>query len=105
MSAPAPARRSRPRGPVLRGQISRQWPITVILLMLAGGLLTVQLHHFRAGAYVMALALLGAAALRLLLSPRAAGLLVVRSRLLDVALTGALGFTVLVLAYLIPVPN
>lgn len=66
--------------------------------MLVAGLGTVKLHHFRAGCYLVALAMLAAAGMRLLLPPRRAGLLAVRSRPLDVAVLGTLGLAVLLLA-------
>lgn len=89
----------------MTGSVVRQWPITVTLLVLGSGLLTVWLHHFRAGGYLVAAALLGAAGLRAVLPPRAAGLLVVRGRALDVGVLASLGAAVLVLTFVVPVPE
>lgn len=75
-----------------------QLPVAAALATLLAGLVTVKLHHFRAGCYLVALAMLGAAGLRLVLPTRRAGLLVVRSRPLDVAVLGSLGLAVLLLA-------
>jgi len=79
-----------------------QLPVAVALLTLLAGLGTVKLHHFRAGCYLVALAMVGAAGLRLVLPARRAGLLVVRSRPLDVAVLLALGVAVLLLAKVVP---
>ncbi len=79
-----------------------QLPVAAALLTLLVGLGTVKLHHFRAGCYLVALAMVGAAALRLVLPARRAGLLVVRSRPLDVAVLATLGVAVLLLAKVVP---
>lgn len=75
-----------------------QLPVAAAFGVVLAGLLIVRLHHFRAGSYLMALGMLGAAGLRLVLPARRAGLLVVRSRGLDVAMLTTLGVAVLVLA-------
>lgn len=107
-SRPAPAAGSptrRPPAPAGPGQPARrftQLPVALALLTLLAGLVTVKLHHFRAGCYLVALAMLGAAALRLVLPARRAGLLVVRGRPLDVAVLLTLGVAVLLLAKVVP---
>lgn len=75
-----------------------QLPAALAVATLLAGLVTVKLHHFRAGCYLVALAMLGAAGLRLALPARRAGLLVVRSRPLDVVVLGSFGLAVLLLA-------
>ncbi len=87
----APARRSLP-----------ELPISAVLLVLALGLLVVFVHHFRLGSVILACGVLMAAGLRLTLSARRAGLLVVRGRATDVAVLGALGTAVLILALVVP---
>lgn len=79
-----------------------QLPVALVLLTMLAGLLTVQQHHFRVGCYLLALAMLEAAGLRLLLPTREAGLLAVRGRPLDVAVLLGLGLTVLVLTKVVP---
>lgn len=75
------------------------------MLAVAGaGLVLVATGSWRGGAGVLALALLLAAGLRLGLSPRRAGWLVVRSRAFDAGLLLLLGFAVLALSVVIPRP-
>jgi len=81
-----------------------QWPITVVLTLAAVSLGTVALNHFRRGAVLMAAALVLAFFLRLLLPERDAGMLVVRSRLVDLLTLGAFGLGLSVLAYWVPPP-
>ncbi len=81
---------------------TREAPIMAVLAAVGAGLVLVVLGHWRAGSYVVGLALLLAAGLRLSLPPQQAGLLVVRSRGLDGALLLALGFAVLLLADSVP---
>jgi Protein of unknown function (DUF3017) len=61
-------------------------PILIVLIVVAVGLVLIWAHHPRKGLALVATAFAGAGLGRLLLSPRSAGLLVVRSRALDVAL-------------------
>lgn len=91
MGPPAPSRRSVPEA-----------PITAVLLVVAFGLLVVFVHHFRLGSFIIAFGVMIAAGLRLTLSARRAGLLVVRSRATDVAVLGVLGAAVAVLAMVVP---
>jgi hypothetical protein len=62
------------------------------------GLWLVWVHHPRKGLAMIALALFVAAAIRLVLPPRDAGLLVVRSRLVDVVVLLTMAGAVVVLA-------
>ncbi len=59
---------------------------------------------FRVGAVLLAAAVCAAGLLRALLPARAAGMLVLRSRHVDVLLYGALGVAALTLAVLVPPP-
>jgi hypothetical protein len=60
-------------------------PLVFILAAVAVGLWLVWVHHPRKGLATIALALGAGALLRLVLPPRDAGLLVVRSRIIDVS--------------------
>ncbi|MEP6463740.1 MAG: DUF3017 domain-containing protein [Frankiaceae bacterium] len=77
-------------------------PITAVLVTVGLGVTVTYLHHFRLGCFMVGCGVLLAAALRLRLSARGAGLLVVRSRAWDVAVFLALGVTVLVLTVVVP---
>jgi len=83
----------------------RQWPIIVVLLGVGIALTLVALDYFRRGAVVLAGSVLLAAFLRLLLPDREAGLLVVRSRKVDVAILGAMGILLAVFAFWVPPPR
>ena len=85
--------------------VPREWPITLILLGVAVSLLVVALNHFRRGTVLLALFVLLAAALRLVLPAREAGLLAVRSRLIDVLTLGSLGAGLLFFALIVPPPS
>ena len=83
----------------------QQWPIIVVLLGVAIALTLVALDYFRRGSIVLAGSVLLAAFLRLLLPDREAGLLVVRSRRVDVAVLGILGALLAVFAFWVPPPR
>lgn len=83
----------------------RQWPIFVVLLGVGIALTLVALDYFRRGAVVLAGSVLLAAFLRLLLPDREAGLLVVRSRKVDVAILGVMGILLAVFAFWVPPPR
>jgi hypothetical protein len=85
-----PRRRWRP--PIIRE------PLIAVLAAVAVGLWLVWVHHPRKGLGTIALALAAGALLRLVLPPRDAGLLVVRSRLIDVSVLLVLASVVVVLA-------
>jgi hypothetical protein len=73
-------------------------PLVVILAAVGVGLWLVWAHHPRKGLGTIALALIAAAFLRLILPPRDAGLLVVRSRLVDVVMLLVMAGAVVALA-------
>jgi hypothetical protein len=83
----------------------RQWPLLVVLLGVLVALVLVGLDFFRRGSIVLAGSVLLAAFLRLLLPDREAGLLVVRSRRVDVAVLGALGALLAAFAFWVPPPR
>lgn len=83
----------------------RQWPITVVLIGVAIALGLVAADYFRRGAVVLAGSVLLAAFLRLFLPEKEAGLLVVRSRKVDVAILGTLGLLLAIFAFWVPPPR
>jgi Protein of unknown function (DUF3017) len=83
----------------------REWPITLVLLCVATGLAVVLSNHFRRGSVVISAALLLAALLRLVLPPRRAGLLAVRSRFFDVVVLATLGLAMFATAVVVPPPR
>ncbi len=94
----APAQRSPlyVRRPFLAGLV-RQAPLLAALLAVSGGLLLVTLGHWRRGLVVIGVALMGTAALRLVLPLRRVGLLAVRSRWADVLMLAGTGLAITVL--------
>jgi hypothetical protein len=86
------------------GGVLRELPLIVVLAVVAAGLVLGTLDRWRVGAGVLGVAVVLAGALRLLLPARRAGLLVVRSRQLDVAVLVVLGAALLVLASSVPAP-
>ena len=89
------------RRPFLAGLI-RQLPLLAVLVTVVIGLLLVTFEHWRKGLVVVGLALVGAAALRLLLPVRRVGFLAVRSRPTDVVLMAGAGLALTVIALAIP---
>lgn len=80
----------------------RQAPALLVLGGVAAGLGLVAAGRWRAGLYVVGLALVLGAGLRSGLPERAAGLLAVRGRTLDAVLLLLLGTAVLALASSVP---
>ena len=89
-----------PRGPVRRpfGEL----PTAVVMFIVAFGIVAVSLGHWRRGIFLVGVAALVGAALRLVLRSRDAGLLVVRSRVFDVVALGLMGGAVMALAAIVP---
>jgi hypothetical protein len=86
------------------GVILRQWPL---LLVLGGGvtaLLLVALDGFRLGCILLGASMAFAAIARAVLPARRVGLLVVRSRPLDVLVLAVMGAALVILAVSIPAP-
>ncbi len=83
----------------------RQWPIIVVLTGVGIALTLVAMDHFRRGSVVLAGSVLLASFLRLFLPDREAGLLVVRSRKIDVAVLGVLGALLALFAFWVPPPR
>jgi MFS superfamily sulfate permease-like transporter len=100
-----PRQRQRPplylRRPLVAGLV-RQWPLFIVIVIVAVGLLLVAADEWRRGLVVMGLALILAGLLRLLLPLRRIGFLAVRSRPVDVALTTGAGLAVVVITLATP---
>lgn len=82
----------------------RQLPLFAVLGVVGAGLAVGATGAWRSGALTVGAGIVLAGLLRLTLPVRTAGLLVVRSRRLDVALLLALGTALLVLASSVPQP-
>ena len=82
-----------------------QWPVALVLGGVLAGLVTIAGGYFKSGSAVVGAAVLFGAALRLVLTERAAGLLAVRTRAIDVLTLGALGVALTVLAVVVPPPR
>ena len=82
--------------------VLRELPILTVLCVVAVGLVLGAVVRWRPGALLIGAGLLLAAALRLVLPARRAGLLVVRSRRLDVAALLLLGVALVTLASSVP---
>lgn len=80
----------------------RQWPLLTVLALIVLALLVVLFGRFRIGITMLAAGVVLAFFLRLLLPTRAAGMLAVRSRTLDLGVLAILGATITVLAFWIP---
>jgi hypothetical protein len=80
-------------------------PLLLVILGVAAGIVVAALHRPQAGSWVVCVSLAVAAVLRLVLLPRNAGLLVVRSRRVDVATLAGLALAVGVLAAVTPFPT
>jgi Protein of unknown function (DUF3017) len=79
-------------------------PLVAVVITVGVGIGLVAFRHPRAGIWVVSGGLAGGALLRLLLSPRSAGLLVVRTRRVDVVVLGGLALALGVLAAVTHLP-
>jgi hypothetical protein len=79
-------------------------PMYGVIAGVAVGVAIAALRHPQPGMYVIAAALAAGAVLRLVLRPRSAGLLVVRSRQLDVLVLLTLAIAIGVIAAVTPFP-
>ena len=102
---------TRPAAPVVplrpraRRDWLRQWPITIVLAGVAVAMILIALDYFRRGSIVLSASVLLAAFLRLLLPDEDAGMLVVRSRKVDVITLGVLGVGLTVFTFWVPPPS
>lgn len=83
----------------------RQWPITLVLALVALSLVLIATDHFRRGSVLLAASVILAFFLRLLLPGREAGFLVVRSRRVDVIVLGILGIGLGIFSLWVPAPS
>lgn len=85
-------------------RVRDQWPLALVLLGVAVGLAVVAFGPFRAGSVVVGAAVVFGAFLRAFLPHDTAGLLVVRSRTVDVTTLGVLGVALTLVAFVVPPP-
>lgn len=81
-----------------------QWPLWIVLGVLAIGLVLVVLGHWRRGTVLIGTAPLVGAALRGFLPRHLVGLMQVRSRAFDVTFLLGCGLGIIVLGLAVPVP-
>ena len=79
-------------------------PLVWLLVVVFAGLVLIRAHHTHLGLWMVVGAVGAAAVLRLVLSPRAAGLLAVRNRAFDVAMLAVLTGGLAALVVLVPFP-
>jgi hypothetical protein len=82
-----------------------QWPITLVLAGVAVSMLMIAMDYFRRGSIVLSASVLLAAFLRLLLPDADAGMLVVRSRKIDVLTLAVLGIGLTIFTFWVPPPS
>jgi hypothetical protein len=78
--------------------VKAQIPFSLVMVVVAIGLVRIALYHWREGTVLIGGALLLAAALRALLSDGRIGMVAIRGRGVDVLLYGCLGLAVLAVA-------
>jgi hypothetical protein len=82
-----------------------QWPLTLVFIGIGFSLIMIATDHFRRGSVGLAVSVVLAAFLRLFLPDSQAGMLVVRSKRVDVAVLATLGVTLTIFALWVPAPN
>jgi len=92
------------RRPGRRAWLS-EWPITLVLTGVAIAMIMIALDYFRRGSIVLSASVLLAAFLRLLLPDDDAGMLVVRSRKVDVLTLAVLGVGLTIFTFWVPAPS
>ena len=85
--------------------VFRQWPILLVLAIIGAGLIVVADDHFRRGTVLIAGGVCVAAALRAMLPESTAGLMHVRSRVVDVLTLAFLGAGSLIASLIVPPPS
>lgn len=88
-----------------RSWVVAQWPITVVFIGVGVALILIATDHFRRGAVTLAASVVLAAFLRLFLPEERAGMLVVRSRTVDVLVLGVFGVFLTIFSLWVPAPN
>ena len=99
-----PADQDSPTPPQRRWWV-RQWPITLVLALVALSLVMIATDHFRRGSVLLAASVILAFFLRMMLPGREAGFLVVRSRRVDVIVLGILGIGLGIFSLWVPAPS
>ena len=92
------------RRPARRNWLA-QWPITLVLVGVAIALAMIGADYFRRGSVVLSASVLLAAFLRLLLPDADAGMLVVRSRKVDVVTLAVMGVGLTIFTFWVPAPS
>jgi Protein of unknown function (DUF3017) len=92
------------RRPAKRSWLS-EWPITLVLIGVGIAMVMIALDYFRRGSIVLSASVLLAAFLRLLLPDADAGMLVVRSRKVDVLTLAVLGVGLTIFTFWVPAPS
>ena len=82
-----------------------QWPITLVLIGVGIAMALIAMDYFRRGSIVLSASVLLAAFLRLLLPESDAGMLVVRSRRIDVTILAVLGVGLTIFTFWVPAPS
>ena len=82
-----------------------QWPFSLVLTGLVVSIVVVALGHFRRGSVLLAGVVVLATFLRLFLRDDEAGLLAVRSKLVDVICLAVLGVGLAALSFAVPAPS
>lgn len=85
--------------------VFRQWPLLLVLAIIVTGLAVVADDHFRRGTVLIAMGVCVAAGLRAVVPDDQAGVMRVRSRVIDVLTLSALGLGSLVAALIVPPPS
>ena len=107
MTGPSPSRAQQPRARWARRVPKGPGELALFLVLLGVlvGLALVAQDHWKQGLSIMGISLLAGAAIRLLLPAGRVGLLVVRSRMFDVATMTLLGATILAVTFQVPLPR
>lgn len=82
-----------------------QWPLTLVLIGVSVAMVMIGLDYFRRGCVILSASVLLAAFLRLMLPEADAGMLAVRSRMIDVAILAVLGLGLSVFTFWVPPPS
>lgn len=78
-----------------RSGVAAHLPFALVVVVVLAGLVRVAQYHWREGTFVIGVALLLAAGLRVLLTDEQAGLIAIRSRPVDVLLYSGLGLAII----------
>ena len=79
-----------------------QWPLALVLLGLAAGLVVLSFFEFRVGSVILGVAIIFGGALRLVLPRERVGLLAIRGRPIDLVTMFGLGIALTTVAVLVP---